>query len=115
MNIKKIIREEIKDFDWAKGPFNPWLEYDAIIFDIEPTEEEVNKYIQMALDTREIANAHEWTEEERETDIEQIINNSYLGLYKNHGEVIPHLGYPIDNAYKNDNSILYSEFTNIWI
>lgn len=113
MNIKKIIREEIKDFDWTKGPFNPWLDYDAIIFDIEPTEEEVNKYIQMALDTREIANAHEWTEEERETDIEKTINASYLGLFKQNGEVIYSLGYPINKAYKNDNSILYSEFKNI--
>jgi hypothetical protein len=37
MNIKRIIKEEINDFDWIEGPINPWLEYDGIVFDIEPT------------------------------------------------------------------------------
>jgi hypothetical protein len=32
--IRKILRE---DFEWTEGPINPWLEYDGIVFDIEPT------------------------------------------------------------------------------
>jgi hypothetical protein len=107
MNLKKIIREEIDDFDWIKGPFNPWLEYDGIVFDIEPTREDVNQYIEQCLDSRKVNNASEWTEDVRETDIDQVIESSYLGLYEDLTGYI-YLGYPIETSYKNNNTILYS-------
>jgi hypothetical protein len=108
MNLKRIIKEEINDFEWTEGPINPWLEYDGIVFDIEPTREDVNMYIEQCLNTRKVANASEWTEDIREKDIEEIIVNSYLGLYQVYTNEI-NLGYPDDPYYKRGNVILYSK------
>jgi hypothetical protein len=108
MNIKRIIKEEINDFEWTEGPINPWLEYDGIVFDIEPTREDVNMYIEQCLNTRKVSNASEWTEDIRETDIDFIIQNSYLGLYRVYKSEI-NLGYLDDPYYKNGNVILYSK------
>jgi hypothetical protein len=69
--IKRILKEA-NDFDWMREPINPWLEYDGIIFDIEPTREDVNMYIEMALNNKKIGNVDAW-ETGRERDIDQII------------------------------------------
>jgi len=75
--IKRILKEA-NDFDWMREPINPWLEYDGIIFDIEPTREDVNMYIEMVLNNyieiynKQIGNADAW-ETGRERDIDQII------------------------------------------
>ena len=103
--IRKILRE---DFEWTEGPINPWLEYDGIVFDIEPTREDVNMYIEQCLNTRKVSNASQWTEDIREKDIDFIIQNSYLGLYRVYKSEI-NLGYLDDPYYKNGNVILYSK------
>lgn len=74
MNIKKIIKEEINDFDFITNePTNPWLIYDGIVFDITPSKEEVNSYIELALNTRkDISNTDSW-ETGRERDIDNIM------------------------------------------
>jgi hypothetical protein len=103
--IRKILRE---DFEWTEGPINPWIEYDGIVFDIEPTREDVNMYIEQCLNTRKVSNASQWTEDIREKDIDFIIQNSYLGLYQVYTNEI-NLGYLDDPYYKNGNVILYSK------
>jgi hypothetical protein len=103
--IRKILRE---DFEWTEGPINPWIEYDGIVFDIEPTREDVNMYIEQCLNTRKVSNASQWTEDIREKDIDFIIQNSYLGLYRVYKSEI-NLGYLDDPYYKNGNVILYSK------
>ncbi len=74
MNIKKIIKEEINDFDFITNePINPWLIYDGIVFDITPSEEDVNHYIELALNTRkDISNDDVW-EIGRKFDVNSII------------------------------------------
>ena len=111
MNIKRIIREEINDFDWIEGPINPWLEYDGIVFDVEPTREDVNMYIEQCLNTREVVNGYTWDEDSREQDIDEIIDNSYLGLtdtYDHNNRVAKNLIYSADALYHADHTILYS-------
>lgn len=74
--VETNLTESIDDFEWSwtKDPINPWLEYDGIIFDIEPRRDEVNEYIEMALRTRDdIVNKDSWTTR-REDDISDIIN-----------------------------------------
>jgi hypothetical protein len=74
MDIKKIIKEEINDFDFITNEtINPWLDYDGIVFDITPSKEEVNSYIELALNTiKDISNTDSW-ETDRERDIDNII------------------------------------------
>ena len=85
MNIKKIIREEIEDFTWiTDAPVNPWLEYDAIIFDKNPKKEKVNNYIQLALNTKNPSNKGSW-ETRRKEDIESILR--YIENYSE-GELV---------------------------
>ena len=74
MDIKKIIKKEINDFDFIiNEPINPWLDYDGIVFDITPSKEEVNTYIELALNTRkDISNDDAW-ETGRQNDVERII------------------------------------------
>jgi len=83
----KLIRE-FDDFEWAKNDLiNPWiLGYTGIHFDIEPTRENLNQLIEMALST-DITNVPKWGEDERETDIDNLLKyfnegESYLGISK---------------------------------
>lgn len=65
--------EEINDFTWVTDePINPWLQYSMIIFDEEPTREEINNYIELALNTGRISNKEAW-EIGREQDIDGIL------------------------------------------
>jgi hypothetical protein len=107
--IKRILKET-NDFDWMREPINPWLEYDGIIFNIEPTREDVNMYIEMSLNNKKIGNADAW-ETGRERDIVQIID-----YQKDTGEAvlaINHDGYLTfgDKAeyYGGRNLIRYSQ------
>ena len=115
MNIKKIIREEIEDFTWITDtPLNPWLEYDAIIFDKKPKKKKVNNYIQLALNTKNPSNKGSW-ETRRKEDIESI-----LRYIKNYGESVlmvdgnNNLVYADPSYYdgKTINSIKYSQLVN---
>lgn len=57
----KLIREQ-GDFDWVKEITpNPWLEWDGIYFDIKPTTEDLEEYINLALSTRYIKNDDPWS------------------------------------------------------
>ena len=74
MNLKKIIKEEIEDFTWMiDEPLNPWDEYDMIIFDIKPTKEEINNYIELALNTKNPENKESW-EIGRKEDLKLILH-----------------------------------------
>lgn len=82
----KLIRE-FNEFDFITNePINPWLEYDGVHFDIEPSPEDVNTYIELALNTREVNNKDAW-DVGREQDIKTIIKykkkygNCYLVLH----------------------------------
>jgi len=109
--IETNLMESDDEWAWAKGPINPWLEYDGIIFDIEPTRAEVNEYIEMALRTRDdIVNKGSWTIR-REVDINSIINyqkkynSSILGV-----DNTSSLAYSYDDRYfRNRNLIRYSQ------
>jgi hypothetical protein len=105
------INESTDEWDWIEGPLNPWHEYDVIIFDIEPTREDVDMYIEMALESRYVNNANEWTEDVRNDDINKIIQNGYLGFFSyRYSE--DNLGYPTEPRYTTDNTILYSMLIN---
>jgi hypothetical protein len=115
VNIKKIIREEIEDFTWiTDAPVNPWLEYDAIIFDKNPKKEKVNNYIQLALNTKNPSNKGSW-ETRRKEDIESI-----LRYIENYGETAlmvdgnNNLVYADPSYYdgKTINSVRYSQLVN---
>lgn len=55
------LNESGDDWDWVREtPLNPWDMYDSIDFDIEPTDEDVNHYIELALETRKITNRSAW-------------------------------------------------------
>lgn len=70
--IKKILKES--EWDWVDDKVNPWFEYDVIEFDIEPTKDDVNYYIELALNNRkDIANPEAWLVD-RIDDIEIIID-----------------------------------------
>lgn len=71
--IKKILTES-NELDWIKeADINPWMEYDSIIFDIEPNREDVKMYIDMALNTRNIRNKYVWRGDHH-SDITSIIS-----------------------------------------
>ena len=90
-NLKKIIKEEIEDFTWMiDEPLNPWSEYDMIIFDQKPTKEEINNYIELALNTKNPENKESW-EIGRKEDLKLILN-----YFKKYGGAILEV-----NEYKN--------------
>ena len=100
MNLKKIIKEEIEDFTWMiDEPLNPWDEYDMIIFDIKPTKEEINNYIELALNTKNPENKESW-EIGRKEDLKLILN-----YFKKYGGAILEV-----NEYKN---LVYGEPTYV--
>lgn len=52
MNLKKIIREEMKDeWKWAQDEPNIWFSYQMLLFDEVPTEEDVKKFIMDAFNS----------------------------------------------------------------
>jgi hypothetical protein len=100
MNLKKIIKEEIEDFTWMiDEPLNPWDEYDMIIFDQKPTKEEINNYIELALNTKNPENKESW-EIGRKEDLKLILN-----YFKKYGGAILEV-----NEYKN---LVYGEPTYV--
>jgi hypothetical protein len=101
----------MSDFDWIEQhDINPWLEYDAILFDIEPTEEDANKYINMALQTLEFGNKGAW-EASLSSDSEYLINlfrewgSSYIRITE-----FDNLLQGYNPSYLIDNNVIkYSE------
>jgi hypothetical protein len=106
--------EEINDFAWVMDePVNPWSQYSMLIFDEEPTKEEINHYIELALNTRKISNKESW-EEGREQDILRILR--YIRRY---GRAIlkidqwDGLQYAYRSYYNSShNAIKYSQLIN---
>jgi hypothetical protein len=50
MNIKRIIKEEMDEFDWIRETnINPWLDYNYILIDVTPTEENIELLINLQL------------------------------------------------------------------
>lgn len=112
MNIKKIIREEVDDFDWINDvPTNPWLVYDVVIIDVKLRNEEINNLIELALNSgRNIDNATDW-EENREDDLGRIQSyylsgGSYLRIDKSGGLFY---GSKFDLSRYDTNRILCSQ------
>jgi hypothetical protein len=96
----KIIKEEIEDFTWMiDEPLNPWDEYDMIIFDQKPTKEEINNYIELALNTKNPKNKESW-EIGRKEDLKLILN-----YFKKYGEAILNVD--------ENNNLVYAEPTYV--
>lgn len=71
--------EESNDFDWIEQhEINPWYHYDYLMFDVEPTEEELRKYINMALKTKPISNHFIWSG----LELTSVIYSTMKGDYK---------------------------------
>lgn len=72
---KKMLKES--DLDWIEDvSINPFYEYNAILFDKEPTFEQFNTIVEMMLTTRDIDNISSWTDDSygnREDDYLQVI------------------------------------------
>ena len=55
MNIKKIIKEEIDDFNWIRDlETNIWFSNDYVLIDVEPLEQNINSLIDLAFDSGRI-------------------------------------------------------------
>jgi len=110
-----INESEEDDFAWITDvPLNPWLEYDAIIFDKKPKKKKLNNYIELALSTKNPSNKESW-EIGRKGDIESILRYT-----KKYGEAVlmvdgnNNLVYSDPSYYdsKTINSIKYSQLVN---
>jgi hypothetical protein len=112
MNIKKIIKEEMDDFKWIMDePINPWVEYNALIIDTKLTDEEINEYIEMAINTVNIGNKDAWIVG-RQEDINRIqfyTDEDAAVIYINPNN--NHLQYS-DLEWFNDNEAWKTEFKN---
>ena len=108
------LTESFDDFEWAKSNIiNPWvLGYTGIDFDVEPTRENLNELIEMAL-SLELSNGDKWDEYSREDDIDFLIDNfnngsSYLGV-NDYDE----LGYGPRNDYDGWDHIKWIEYSKL--
>jgi hypothetical protein len=107
--------EEINDFTWITDePINPWSQYSMIVFDEKPTREEINYYIELALNTRKISNKDAWRITDREMDI-----NSILNYIEDRGGVVLKIDQWDDLQYasvsyynSSHNAIKYSQLVN---
>jgi hypothetical protein len=112
MNLKKIIREEMDDFKWIMDePINPWVEYNVLIIDTKLTDEEINEYIEMAINTVNIGNKDAWIVG-RQEDINRIqfyTDEDAAVIYINPNN--NHLQYS-DLEWFNDNEAWKTEFKN---
>jgi hypothetical protein len=108
--IKKILKEG--ELDWIKQePINPWMIYNTIIFDIEPSKKDIVSYIKMALQTKKIGNVSLW-EGSVDFDANRIIKyfkeygSSHLSINE-YGDLQYGI-YPIES----ENRIKYSQLIN---
>jgi hypothetical protein len=79
MNIKRIIKEEMDEFDWIRETnINPWFDYNYILIDVTPTEENIELLINLALGSGLISKTSQesWSKD-LDDDINQIINYFY--------------------------------------
>jgi hypothetical protein len=113
--VYENLNESENDFAWITDvPLNPWLEYDAIIFDKKPKKKKLNNYIELALNTKNPSNKESW-ETGRKEDIESIVRYT-----KKYGEAVlmvdgyNNLVYADPSYYdsKTINSIKYSQLVN---
>jgi hypothetical protein len=103
------------DFTWITDePINPWSQYSMIVFDEKPTREEINYYIELALNTRKISNKDAWRITDREMDI-----NSILNYIEDRGGVVLKIDQWDDLQYASvsyynsfHNAIRYSQLIN---
>ena len=83
MNLKRIIREEMDDI-WqhlTQGEPNIWISYQLLVFDEEPTKEEVIKFIKDAFKSGLVKNEaiRTWGLEGLENEAETIYEYSQKG------------------------------------
>lgn len=52
--LKRIMEEEINDFDWTKDKSNLFIENDILVFDLPVSREELYDYIIMALKSKKV-------------------------------------------------------------
>jgi hypothetical protein len=52
--LKRIMKEEINDFDWTKDKSNLFIENDILVFDLPVSREELYDYIIMALKSKKV-------------------------------------------------------------
>ena len=109
----KLIRE-FDDFGWAKSNLvNPWiLGYTGIDFDVEPTRENLNELIEMALSLK-MLNANKWGKDIRENDIDNLMEyfhsgGSYLGIDFDH-----ELGYGSRKGHYGWDNIKWIEYSKL--
>ena len=109
----KLIRE-FDDFGWAKSNLvNPWiLGYTGIDFDVEPTRENLNELIEMALSLK-MLNANKWGKDIRENDIDNLMDyfhrgGSYLGIDFDH-----ELGYGYRKGRYGWDNIKWIEYSKL--
>jgi hypothetical protein len=107
-DIDKLIESFDKsDFDWIKEQdVNPWHSYDYLMFDVEPTEEELRKYINMALATKPISNEFIWSGLELNSVIYSTMKGDYkyLKIDESNGKYNLYRGYasiPREGEYIN--------------
>jgi hypothetical protein len=110
--IKKILKED--DWDWIEADVNPWVEYNVLLFDIIPTEEEINKYVKMALESKNVINYDDWLVG-RNQDLEWIIRysktpgGSVLMIHRNELSYADYKTYQKNYQRKKDKVINYSQ------
>ncbi len=126
MNLKRIVREEMDDV-WqslTQGEPNIWISYQVLVFDEEPTKEEVIKFIKDAFKSGLVKNEAirtwelEGLEDEAETIYEYSQKNThpYLRIDLNNGWLYYGEYYSnIDSKSSELKTIKFSEAKNYLI
>lgn len=96
MNLKRIVREEMDDV-WqslTQGEPNIWISYQVLVFDEEPTKEEVIKFIKDAFKSGLVKNEaiRTWELEGLEDEAETIYEYSQKGTH-------PYLRIDLNNGW----------------
>lgn len=75
---KRTVNES-QELDWLNFDYNPWIEHDAIIFDKIPEKEDLKKYLEMALYTKNPDNYSDW--DDLDHSVKFILDNIRKNMY----------------------------------